>query len=1382
VVATDGVTPAPGVTVQLSFFDTSLQTWTAAGAMSSRADGSFIWRYLEPQRYRLQAVAADGSSATIEVDLSSAPPNSMQNNLRLQLSSRPAQVRLSLRATVVGAADFGALGAELFVRNSSCPSWCAMGQLPTTASTLTTDFLGQGHNDFELRWRGRVQAFAIDVGAANDGQTVPRVVDFGPDAGGVNRLAAQRSLYSFDVMQGAKIYAAVLGRAQNGAPAAAAVKYELYDPNGQLLAEGRGFDPALTPNAAAQALNHAAAPVSGRYTLVVSPLNADAANLGGYGLLTNVADVAVVPQPWAATGPALFGGQASGRVFQYGGAPAPGTPVVVSAGPPGKLQLVEQVVTAADGGFAHSNLPLGSMVLEATDADRVVLARTQASLAANGEHVVRDLRLAARTRVRLSVHLSPGSMPASGGVSKVAVVDAFNDRALLLQVPAGVVDGTVEFAMAGDQGALKIAHPSNALLLAERTVTGSDGSIVALDVAMLTGRVSGKVFAGTGESVDQAAVAALSSGGASIGQSVSGADGGYMFLALPANMAVRVQASEAALGVAASADVATIEGAEVSSGDLVLPTASVGGYVKTPGGTPLAGDRMDATFTGGTGVTATTDASGHYVFARAPAGRVITITALDQVRGRSQAITVQGNVGERITAQDIVFRDGTTVQGRLRTTSGKPLANIPVSIARRGSQIYCPSGEYSPLDRVTTDAAGNYTFYNVAQLDAVVSAPLSYAMGCLMRSSNVLVPGTAGTLVVPDLVFEDTASVRVRVKDPLGNAINSLAGWPSTFDLWGAGYRRALPLPSAGGDLFESLLPGVYRAEWISNGNFTVSASDTVAGGTVKNLDLVVPMLRGRIVHSDGTPVSSGSVWMNQTEGWQYPQTILGTLGGPEVPGGSPVPNSFVIAPFKLGPYTIVAQDWVTGLERRWSGRFTSLPSEPMTLVMPGTARVEGCVTAADGSPTKPGEVRLLSPASGVWVEWVHQMFATPNAAGCFVFPKVPTGDVILQVFSGGWTNSLLAVQRLTIPPAAHNTTVQANVRYAVQGNVKCLTPAPESLAANETTYNSLMPFSVEQALNDAAYVTPSLNLVAGNCLQQFVLPGKYRAQQGIYAEGDPVRAHVLDVQVGVGQEVTGQMPTAVTSPVIDWLNPPSVPVGASTYISLSGWNYSSRVYAFENTGSQNELLFFDDRTAPGLLFNGLPLPPRLLMLSKPAAGSREYAVGPYEHGNGLSLTRRVYVPDTGGYLRLIETVTNNSNQTQTVKLELQTPGREYCSATRTVGVHEGLGTGYAGYEDCEGAMLHVYAGVGAAAGQGAVSEAGTTERWGGVSGQWSMTLAPGQSGSVMHFVLAASLADRTLDAIIPRAEALTRLGDSRMLEELTSTDRSLIKNFTLGQ
>ncbi|WIV97648.1 carboxypeptidase regulatory-like domain-containing protein [Kinneretia aquatilis] len=1378
VFAKDGVTAVAGATLQLSWYDESLRTWRIAATGTSRADGAFGWRYLGARAYRLEAVTNDGASARIDVDLSAAAPGTLQN-VRLQLNDKIVQTRLGLRATVMGAANYGALDAQLFVKNSACPTACATGLLRSTGDRLEREYLPYGRNEFELRWKGRVQAFIIDVSNETDGQTLERLVDFPAEASGTQRIAQQRSLFSFEAVAGEAIDATVLGLAVDSSPAARAVKLELYGPDGAKLGEGRGFDPARNPAPAAQALRGLYARFSGRHTLIVSPLTPEAVNLGSYGMLVTVAGRATLAQAWTAVAPARFGAQAAGRVFLRNGAPASGQPVLVRAGVADQIQLVEQVTAAADGRYAHQNLPLGPVVIEAMDADGVVLARAQGSLQADGDLVERDLHMAARTRVALSLQVSAGSVTASGGNAKVSVVDAFNSREVQLAVPAGALNGSVEFAVAGDHANLKVNHPSNPLMIAERTVTANDGGLVSVDVAMPTGRVQGRVIYGTSEAASHAPVSALDTSGVVIGQARAASDGRFVFLALPANSALRIQVRDAALDVSKSVDLMPIEAADVSSGELVLPTASVSGSVKNSGGALLSSVAVEAAFAGGSTLSTTTDASGRYAIARIPAGREVSLTASDQIRGRSQSVVVQGAVGERVVAPDIVFAAaGTTVQGRLRTTNGKPLANVRVWIndRRTGAQVYS----------VLTDATGNYTFYDVPQLDATIYSFLNYTVGWLTRSSNVLVSGARGAQVVPDLVFEDIASLRLRVVDPTGVPVTGLSGWPSTLDLWWSGesgsFKKAVPFPAPDGDLYESLAAGGYWAEWTSNsGRIISTAPQALPGGSVKNLDVIVPLLKGRLVYSDGSPVSSGSVWMNQSEAGNF-QVTHGRMGGAEVPGGAPVPNAFVIAPLKLGAYTLVAQDRVTGLERRWSGRFTSLPSEPMTLVMPDTARVDGCVTAADGRPTRPDEVKLLIPASDEGRGWVRQMSATPNAAGCFSFPQVPTGDVVLQVFSGGWNNALLAVQRISIPPSAKNTTVQANIRYPVLGHVKCLTPAAESLGATETMFNTLVPLSVEQSLSNAENVYPDLNLVAGNCLQQFVLPGKYRAEQIVHNNGRPVRGHVLDVQVGAGQEITGQLPAAITPPISNHSNPPPVPVGATTYhFDTDSWRGSyGRVIPAVNTGSGYEQTFFADN-APSVLLNGLSLPPRKLMLAKPASGSREFAIGPFEQDNRIQLTRRAYVPETGGYMRLIEMVTNNSDVTQTVKLELLTPGNSYCYPSRTAGVDDGT-TGYVGYQDCTGAMLHVYAGVGAAASQRASSELAMLESSGGVNAQLSMTLAPGQSGAIMHFVMVAPVGDPTLEAIIPLAEALARLGEVEMLQEMTAGDRSLIRNFTIGQ
>lgn len=239
--------PAAGATVQLSVFNDSLQTWGQVASAQTPSDGRLQWRRLLASRYRLDALAADSSSASLEVDLTQAPIGSVRN-VQLQLSERLAQTRLGLRATVMGASNFANLNAQLWVQNSRCATACDLGLLRSSADRLETELLPQGSNEFELRWQGRVLRFNLNVDAATDGQTVERVLDFPPDALGQIKFVQQRSLFSFDAVAGEPIDAILMGLAAPSQPSniapARALKLQLYGPDGLLVAEGFGADPA----------------------------------------------------------------------------------------------------------------------------------------------------------------------------------------------------------------------------------------------------------------------------------------------------------------------------------------------------------------------------------------------------------------------------------------------------------------------------------------------------------------------------------------------------------------------------------------------------------------------------------------------------------------------------------------------------------------------------------------------------------------------------------------------------------------------------------------------------------------------------------------------------------------------------------------------------------------------------------------------------------------------------------------------------------------------------------------------------------------------------------------------------------------------------------
>lgn len=652
VVANDGSTPVVGVSLQASYYDDSLFTWVSAATATSRADGTFSWRHLEARAYRVEAVTSNGASGRIDVDLRTQPAGTLQN-VRLQLTDKVIQTRLGLTATVMGAANFGALDAQLTVKNARCPSGCVLGSLAFAGQRLETELLPQGNNAFELRWGARVQSFALEVNASTDGLTVERTVNFEPEASGINRIVQQRSLFSFEASVGDVIDATTLGVALGGQPAARAVRLELYGPDGQKLAEGQGYDPAQNVTPAAGALRAVAA-LSGRYTLVVSPLVADVVNLGGYGLLVSVANIPVAAQSWTAGGPARFGAQLTGRVLKRNGDPAPNTPVLVSAGNADKIRLVELVETDAQGSYSHLNVPLGALEISIADGGGLVLAKAKGQAIADGDRVVLDLQMAARTAVALSLRLSQALLKDGPiGTVPVAFTDDLNERHVDVVFDPTAVTAMVETAVAGEHAAVKFAHPRNPFLLAQREITGGDGTRVEIEITMPTGAAGGRALSGTGQYMAGLQVSAVDAGQRELGRATTDDMGLYAFKVLPADARVTLRAQDVELGLGAVGEALVREDLQTAVGDLVLPTASVEGRVLWTNGLPVVGIGLEAWIGTASALRTVTDAGGFYAFQRVPAGRGITIKATHPVTSQQVSVDVVGAVGEHVQAPGI---------------------------------------------------------------------------------------------------------------------------------------------------------------------------------------------------------------------------------------------------------------------------------------------------------------------------------------------------------------------------------------------------------------------------------------------------------------------------------------------------------------------------------------------------------------------------------------------------------------------------------------------------------------------------------------------------------------------------------------------------------
>lgn len=1381
VVANDGNTQVAGAALQASYWNDVLRTWQVAATATSRADGTFAWRYMEPREYRVEAMAGNGASGRVDVDLRAQTAGTLQN-VRLQLTDKALQTRVGVQATVMGAANYGALNAQLLVTNSRCPTGCPLGTLAFAGQRLETELLPQGSNQFELRWGSRVQTFAVEVSAATDGQTIERTVDFGPEAVGVNRIAQQRSLFTFDATAGDLIDATVLGVAQAGQPAARAVKLQLYDLVGEKVAEGQGFDPAQNANPAANALRSVTARLTGRYTLVVSPLSADATDLGGYGVQVNVAGAAVPAQAWTAAAPARFGAQLSGHVLKRNGDTAANAAVLVRAGAADKIQLVELVLSDSQGAYAHLNVPLGPLEVSVADSSGLMLAKAKGQANFNDDRVVLDLRLAARTVVGLTLKLSQ-ELLATGplGTVPVTLVDDLNQRRVDAVFDPAAVTATVETAVAGDRAVARLVHPRNARLVVQRVITGDDGNRVELEIAQPTGGAGGRVLSGTGQYMAGLQVSAADADGLELGVATADDEGRFTIDVLPADMRITLRARDVELDLEAKGEVLVRESVQVSADDLVLPTTGVEGSVLWSNGAPVAGVTVEAWFGGAAPLQQVTDAGGLYAFQRLPAARLVTLKAMHPATGQQVEVEVAGTVGEYAQAPEILFEIvGATVQGRVRNVSGRGLAGVNVVISDNGAVADCSvwddmgrgaqrrtvrrartamSGSNDFVAYVVTDAQGRFTVPNVPQGTMVVSAAMG--MNCQVVDMEVDVGAPGSTQVVGDLVFADMGSMLMRVVEPSGQpfAVPNRYGneCPPELRLTGPGLTQSMDVPDLQGRRFEGVPYGRYSAElWECSSRLGVGEIE-VRDASPVNLDVTVALIKGQVTYADGSPVTYGYVNYVQRDGQGNRTESYTEIGRPLAYNQTIEANGYMLyGGFGPGEYELWVRDYDTGVQQRWTGNYDKLPGSPRNLVLPAMAQLQGCVTQANGQPAAATRVRAISAGLGGGNRVVGER-DVPTSGGCYSFDRLPAGETVLHVFEA---EVLKAVDTVTLAPATDKALVQRNVQYLAASRAVVLATNQQG----DALMNRRVLMQTQQVEQGLSYNEQEM-LTASNGFAIFSLvPGAYTANQ----------IDTWWVNRSLGRTSMRLAPGATVEASVTYSNSykfvgsiqdaPTVPDGMATFM----FDEAGRLW------SAGAVSYYTNWTGPQLLINGLPMPRSQGM--DYTVGQREMALGPFEYGDRLQVNRRLYVPESGGYARELETLTNNSARTVTVRVEVMGGADSYCDAFDITQPQNDAAKGYVAFKSCMGTGAHVYGGVGAAAGAVAASRVDMRSERGAVT-QWVLTLAPGQSAALMHFhVLAPG------DGASSLADSLARVAEPRMLEGLTAEDRRNVRNFAIGQ
>ncbi|MEQ1871377.1 MAG: carboxypeptidase-like regulatory domain-containing protein [Vicinamibacterales bacterium] len=166
------------------------------------------------------------------------------------------------------------------------------------------------------------------------------------------------------------------------------------------------------------------------------------------------------------------------------------------------------------------------------------------------------------------------------------------------------------------------------------------------------------------------------------------------------------------------------------------------------------------------------------------------------------------------------------------------------------------------------------------------------------------------------------------------------------------------------------------------------------------------------------------------------------------------------------------------------------------------------------------------------------------------------------------------------------------------------------------------------------------------------------------------------------------------------------------------------------------------------------------------------YRPAPLPVTTDVVMTRRMRTPPGGGYIRLFDVYTNTSSQPRTVQVSDWTKPQNSSVVFGSDVAPSSTTGGYFVRDGSAESFAVVYAGVNPPVAPTLVNEAGILKTTA------SLTLAPGESLALLHFVLARP--QQAPSEAQAAAEALSTLSDPDMLAGLTRPDLALIANFRI--
>jgi hypothetical protein len=582
------------------------------------------------------------------------------------------------------------------------------------------------------------------------------------------------------------------------------------------------------------------------------------------------------------------------------------------------------------------------------------------------------------------------------------------------------------------------------------------------------------------------------------------------------------------------------------------------------------------------------------------------------------------------------------------------------------------------------------------------------------------VRGAGGSITVPHARVE---ALDVATGDLLASGGTDETGSYGLFDL------------RAGASGFK------VRAIWLANPAVQAERIGSVSQAyeTIENFDLELPIavVSGQVFFDEGRtePVAFPTVFATAT-GVADPRTYYAEQSGQD--------GTFTVLVGGAGDYLVTAQDNGSGLTGQAPATVAELGVETnVPVVLPPTGSVTVTVRSSTNDLVSPAQVALSS------LGLAFDRLGDASDSGAFTFDRVALGAFRVQAADvwGGVRGS--ASGELVGAGASPTVPIELPETAWLEGQV----------FGTQYDYANVLVRSLE-------HDGPLGPAIANTWASPYY---------GVWVPVGPIRVGAVDYDAvppgaGLAEGVVG--PPSDSQARID------VTLGNAALLTANlagsdGFRYDLQCEGtLSGGGLTGGFAAYQGAYSVALAGRGFPGWPCLPASAE--EGGRELGIGPRDAA-GIQMTRKVYVPPSGGFARYLEVLTNRGAAPVTVPVSVESDLASGWS-TRIVASPASTWRNYAltdSSECCLPVLGHVFAGP---SGRVGVRTTRFDPGDGFVSYAWTLTIGPGETVALMHFAVQRDRLDTA--GARQQAEALVNLTDPRVLDGMTPLERSQVVNF----